>query len=124
VTGIESVKNAQRLTHVLEAIKRIDRSLDGVSRDAFYADEDKQGNVVRCFEIIGEAANHVSKDIQDANPDIPWAAIVGMRNNLVHEYNDIDYAIVWNAVQSNLKGLKERIVEILAAIKLPDDFQR
>ena len=121
---IESVKNAQRLTHIIEAIKRIDRSLEGVSRDTFYADEDKQGNVVRCFEIIGEAANHVAKEIQEANPDIPWAAIIGMRNNLIHGYNEIDYEIVWEAVQCNLKGLKERIADILAVIKLPDDFKQ
>ena len=66
MTEMESVKNAQRLFHILQAVQRIHRSVDGVPYEMFLADEDKQGNVVRCLEIIGEAANHVSKEICDA----------------------------------------------------------
>jgi len=122
MSSIEAIKNAQRLKHIVEAICRIDRSLAGVCREQFFADEDKQGNVVRCFEIIGEAANHVSEEIRQANADIPWAAIIGMRNNLIHGYNEVDYEIVWEAVQVNLKGLKDRISSILSRIDLPEDF--
>jgi len=122
MNALENIKNAQRLSHILEAIRRVKRSLSGVSREEFRVDEDKQGNVVRCFEIIGEAANHVSEVIQNANPDIPWAAIIGMRNNLVHGYNEIDYEIVWDAAQNDLEGLEERIEAILAGIELPPDF--
>jgi uncharacterized protein with HEPN domain len=61
MTEMESVKNAQRLFHILHAVQRIHRSVDGVSYEMFLADEDKQGNVVRCLEVIGEAANHVSE---------------------------------------------------------------
>jgi len=122
MNAYENVKNAQRLAHILEAVRRIKRSLAGVAREDFKVDEDKQGNVVRCFEIIGEAANHVSAEIQNANPDIPWAAIIGMRNNLVHGYNEVDYEIVWDAAQNDLEGLEERIEAILAGIELPPDF--
>ena len=95
MTDIESVKNAQRLHHILQAIQRIHRSVGELSYEMFMADEDKQGNVVRCLEIIGEAANHVSEEICAANPEIPWAAIIGMRNNLIHGYNEVNYSLVW-----------------------------
>ena len=46
MTEMESLKNAQRLFHILQAVQRIHRSVDGVSYEMFLADEDKQGNVV------------------------------------------------------------------------------
>ena len=95
MTDIESVKNAQRLHHILQSVQRIHRSVSELSYEMFMADEDKQGNVVRCLEIIGEAANHVSEEICAANPEIPWAAIIGMRNNLIHGYNEVNYSLVW-----------------------------
>ena len=122
MTEMESLKNAQRLCHILEAVRRIHRSVDGVSYETFLADEDKQGNVVRCLEIIGEAANHVSVEICDANPEIPWNAIIGMRNNLIHGYNEVNYRLVWGTVQNDLKTLEDRIPKILEGLALPSDF--
>ena len=63
MTDMESVKNAQRLHHILQSVQRIHRSVGELSYEMFMADEDKQGNVVRCLEIIGEAANHISEEI-------------------------------------------------------------
>ena len=113
MTEMESVKNAQRLFHILQAVKRIHRSVDGVSYEMFMADEDKQGNVVRCLEIIGEAAN----------PEIPWASIIGMRNNLIHGYNEVNYRLVWGTVQNDLKALEERVPQIISGLDMPPDFK-
>ena len=78
MTGLESVKNAQRLHHIILAVQRIRRSMADVTWEEFAVNEDIQGNVVRCLEIIGEAANHVSEEIRAANPDVPWVGIIGM----------------------------------------------
>jgi uncharacterized protein with HEPN domain len=123
MTDIESVKNAQRLHHILQAVQRIHRSVGELSYEMFMADEDKQGNVVRCLEIIGEAANHVSEEICAANPEIPWAAIIGMRNNLIHGYNEVNYSLVWATVQNDLKVLEERIPQIIGSLNMPPDFK-
>ena len=96
--------------------------MDGVSREVFLADEDKQGNVVRCLEIIGEAANHVSDEVCVTNPEIPWAAIIGMRNNLIHGYNEVNYTLVWATVQNDLAELEARIPTIIESLPLPADF--
>ena len=123
MTEMESVKNAQRLFHVLQAVQRIHRSVDGVSYEMFLADEDKQGNVVRCLEVIGEAANHVSEEICVANPEIPWTAIIGMRNNLIHGYNEVNYRLVWRTVQNDLEELEVRIPQIIGRLDMPSDFK-
>jgi uncharacterized protein with HEPN domain len=123
MTEIESIKNGQRLYHIIQAGERIFRSIDGITKDDFYANEDKQGNVVRCLEIIGEATNHLSEEILTAHDDIPWHAIVGMRNNLIHGYNEVNYEFVWATVQNDIRPLIDRAKQILLGIKLPDDFQ-
>ena len=123
MTDIDSIKNGQRLYHIIQAGERIFRSVNGISKEDFYANEDKQGNVVRCLEIIGEAANHLSNEILSAHEDIPWHAIVGMRNNLIHGYNEVNYEFVWATVQNDIKPLIERTRIILSELKLPDDFR-
>lgn len=49
----------------------------------------------RTLFIIGEAAAHVPRDVQEQCPQIPWAAIVGLRNILAHGYEVIDPQKLW-----------------------------
>ena len=123
MTCLETIKNAQRLSHVIDAIARVERSLEGVSREEFYANEDKQGNVVRCIEIIGEAANHISEEIRKANTDVPWSSIIGMRNNLIHGYNEVNYKFVWITAKYDLPELKIQAKRIFDSLELPSDFK-
>ena len=62
--------------------------------------------LVRAVEIIGEAASRVSAETRAATPAVPWAAIVGARNRLVHAYFDIDRDILWKTVTEELNGLQ------------------
>jgi uncharacterized protein with HEPN domain len=72
---------------------------------------------VRHFQIIGEAAYSLPKDLRDQRPDIPWSEIIGMRHILVHDYFVIDIDIVWDAVERDLPGLKAKIEAMLRALE-------
>ena len=61
--------------------------------------------LVRLLEIIGEAANQISKEEQLRIPRIPWPQIIGLRNRLIHGYNAVDLDIVWQIVTSDLPPL-------------------
>jgi uncharacterized protein with HEPN domain len=69
--------------------------------------------LVKCVEIIGEAAARIGNETKEKNPQIPWAQIVAMRNRLVHLYFDIDLDQVWNAVTEDLPALVTQLQEIL-----------
>jgi len=57
----------------------------------------------------------------DEMPEIRWAAIVGMRNRLVHAYFDVDRDILWATVSDELPHLKDRLSRALGGIdSLPD----
>ena len=60
---------------------------------------------VRALEVIGEAAGKVSDDTRSATPQIPWRAMVGMRNRLIHGYFDVDTEVVWRTVKSRSRSM-------------------
>lgn len=59
------------------------------------------------FELItlGEAVRSLPGDIKEANPHIPWAAIQGIRNILVHEYYRLDEEVIWETVTNDIPNL-------------------
>jgi uncharacterized protein with HEPN domain len=69
--------------------------------------------LVKCVEIIGEAASRVEKETKDKYQEIPWIQIVAMRNRLVHVYFDIDLEQVWKAVTEDLPPLIAELEKIL-----------
>ena len=57
------------------------------------------------ISVIGEAVWRLSDEARASFPDIPWGRIAGMRNKLIHEYDHIDFDLVWDTVQSDLPAL-------------------
>jgi uncharacterized protein with HEPN domain len=70
--------------------------------------------VNRKFEIVGEAARRLSPESQDQFPEIPWRLLTGMRNILIHDYDDVDLDVVWDTVQKDLPTLIARIENYVA----------
>jgi uncharacterized protein with HEPN domain len=65
--------------------------------------------VVRLLEIIGESASRVSELRRSAIPSIEWHAIRGMRNRIVHNYDNVDLDIVWVIISEDLPALIESL---------------
>ena len=70
--------------------------------------------LVRCTEIIGEAASRVSDAVRSQHSDIPWAEIIGMRNRLVHAYFDVDLERVCDTLALDLPPLIVQLEQVLA----------
>ena len=58
--------------------------------------------VIRNLEIIGEASKHLSKEIKENYPNVPWEEMYRLRNRVSHEYFGIDYEIVWDILSRHL----------------------
>src|SRR5574341_2590219 len=104
-----------RLRHML------DYSREAVSllRDRKRADLDRDRTlglaILRCVEIVGEAASRVPVDIQQRYQYIPWPQIIGMRNRLVHGYDIVDYDVVWSTVTHDLPPLITELEKIVSS---------
>lgn len=107
---------ADYLTHILEAIGRIDRYTRDVSEVAFLDNPMVQDAVIRNFEIIGEASNNIEKrfpDFAQSHPELPLAFAYQMRNTIAHGYFKVDLEIVWKTIHADLPGLHKTVTALI-----------
>ena len=91
--------------------------MQGKTEAAFVKDTQCQDAVIRRLEIIGEAARRLSEHTRGSLPTLPWDLMIGMRNLMIHEYDDVDLGVVWHTVQDDLPGL----VAAIESLVPPDD---
>ena len=84
-----------RLRHMLDAANDAIEFASGQTRTSLDANRMLTLSIVKCIEIVGEAANHVSPAAQASCSGIPWSDVIAMRHRLIHGYYDIDPDIVW-----------------------------
>lgn len=94
-----------RIRHMMDAAQEAITFAAGRDRSALDSDRMLLLSLVKCVEILGEAASRVSEEVQAASPHIPWRDVVAMRNRLIHGYFDIDPDIVWSTVTLELPDL-------------------
>ncbi|OGP83439.1 MAG: hypothetical protein A2Y95_05680 [Deltaproteobacteria bacterium RBG_13_65_10] len=93
------------LLDMLDAARLAVEYAEGKTLQAFKNDTLCQDAIVRRLTIIGEAARRVSKETRNLLSGIPWVRIVGMRNLMVHVYDEVDLDLVWGTVQNDLPVL-------------------
>jgi uncharacterized protein with HEPN domain len=94
-----------RIADIIEAIEVVLEYTAGMTFEQFVADRKTIDAVIRNFIIIGEAASHLSEDLIEMQPDIPWREMRDMRSIVVHEYFGVDNMVVWETLQKNLPSL-------------------
>lgn len=95
-------RDREYLLDILTSAKLAVQYIAGKTEHKFMEDTQSQDAVIRRFEVIGEASRRISDETQSRYPDLPWMEMIGMRNIMIHEYDDIDLHIVWNTVRNHL----------------------
>lgn len=108
------VEDVARIRHMIDAAETVGQFMSGRSRADLDTDRMLLFAVVRAIEVVGEAAGKVTEETRTEAPEIPWAAIVSMRNRLIHGYFDIDPEIVWKTVSKELPDLLPRLQCLVA----------
>ena len=106
------MRDADRITHLLNAIADAKESIAGMTEQQFLANKDKRVAAERYILIVGEASHMVSAELKARHPEIPWSDIWAMRNIVAHEYMNVDYGEVWKAVTSDFDELRTLIEPI------------
>lgn len=100
---------ADYIIDMLNAIEKIQQKTKGISKEELDKDEDLCLLLERLFEILGEAANRIPKELHSKFPNIPWGSIIGMRNIIIHAYDKIDTIYLWNAIKHKFDNLKSEL---------------
>lgn len=101
------------LLHMVEHSQKVLDSINGLNKEQLLADEVKYTAVLHWLQIIGEAATNISATLQAENPNVPWRAMTGMRNRIVHDYLGIDQEVVWKTIRNDLPNLLVELNRIL-----------
>ena len=102
-------RDLQFLLDMLQSAELILTYTAQYSKDEFVANVQLQDAVIRRLLVIAEAARRVSDTTRQELPNVSWQEINGMRNRLVHEYDDINLNIVWDVVQFEIPSLIEAL---------------
>ena len=106
------MKNIPKLLiDMFEAIESIE-AYQLASYEEFVDDEKTQDAIMFNLIILGEAANGIPKSFQESHTELPWAAIIGTRNVIVHGYDQIKLPIVWDILTKDLHQLKQSLEEL------------
>jgi len=110
-------KDLLYLDHILQSLRKITIYIENISYDDFLNDEEKQDAVIRKIEIVGEATKRLSKDLRQEFNDIPWRAMAGMRDKLIHDYFDVDLETVWETATIDILKLIPNITTIIRKLE-------
>jgi uncharacterized protein with HEPN domain len=83
--------------------------VEGMTFEAYLADEKTRFAVMRGYEIMGEASRQLPVEMKDANPDIPWVYMAAVRNRIAHGYFGLDDRLLFETIETQLKSLLPRL---------------
>jgi uncharacterized protein with HEPN domain len=105
--------DAIRLRHMGDAAKDALAFVEGKQRSDLEGDRQLTLALVKCIEIVGEAASAITDDTKARAPEIPWPQIRGMRNRLIHAYYEIDLDVLWDTVTNDLPTMLASVEKML-----------
>jgi len=71
----------------------------------FFKDLKTQSAILHQLLLPGEAVKRLSEEFRTQHPEVPWKMVAGMRDKLIHEYDDVDLDEIWKTVISDIPRL-------------------
>ena len=101
------------ITHMIESGEAVMSFTEGLDINDFQRDERTYKATLWDLRIIGEAATRIPEEIREANPQIQWRQMIGMRNRITHAYEATDTDIVWDTIKSDIPKMLSDLREML-----------
>ena len=87
-------RDKEAIIDIYNAANEILNFTDGISKKDLEVDKMRLNATLYSIQIIGEATKRLSSEFRQANPQIPWKRMAGMRDKIVHDYNKIKLNLV------------------------------
>ena len=98
---------------IISYIDDVERFVEGLQAKDFL--DDKKTITACAFTVsqIGEIVKEIDKETINKYNNIPWNSIKGMRNKIVHDYDNVDLSVLWGTIKESLPDLKEKLKDII-----------
>lgn len=103
------------LEQMLDTAQQIRLLVRKRTRKAFETDVVRQLALLHLIQRLGEAASRLSADFRSDHPEFPWAEMIGMRNRIVHGYDEVDPDIVWRVATEDIEPVIAALERALAS---------
>ncbi|MBR1401182.1 MAG: DUF86 domain-containing protein [Prevotella sp.] len=112
----EHSRDQGRLEDILKYAQNVELIMEGISFEEFTKDIRIYYSVMKNVEVIGEAANMLTRHFRETHTELPWRQIVSMRNVLVHGYAQISDIDLWQTATNDIHPLSEQVKRYLEEI--------
>ena len=103
------------LEDIRDAVAFIGEVTKGKGLADYAADRLLRQAIERNFEIIGEAIKRLAQyDAETAARIDDYRQIIAFRNVLIHGYDLVDHALVWNTIETQIPTLLRDVEALLA----------
>ena len=98
---------------IIGYIDDVEKYVEGLDARNFF--DDKKTITACAFTVsqIGEIAKEIEDETIKKYSDIPWNSIKGMRNRIVHDYENVDLSVLWGTIKESLPELKDKLKDII-----------
>lgn len=98
---------------IIGYIDDVEKYVEGIEARDFL--DDKKTITACAFTVsqIGELVKEVTDETIEKYSNIPWNSIKGMRNRIVHDYENVDLSVLWGTIKESLPELKNELKDII-----------
>lgn len=93
------------LVDILIAARDLVEFKQATTKDEFLHSKLLRSAILHQLVLIGEASRRLSEDFRAQHAEIPWQRVIALRNFVVHEYDEIDFTIVWSICERHVPEL-------------------
>ena len=98
---------------IIVYIEDVEKYVEGIEAKDFL--DDKKTITACAFTVsqIGELVKEIDEETINKYSNIPWNSIKGMRNRIIHDYENVDLSVLWGTIKESLPELKEELKDII-----------
>lgn len=97
------------LLDILKAARLAVEFKGTLDKSAFLEDLKTQSAILHQLLLLGEAVKRLSEEFRTQYPEVAWRQVAGMRDKLIHEYDQVDLDEVWQTVSADVPRLLDSL---------------